>query len=395
MTTRRAALCLFLAAVSAGPLSAQPLREKPAAPAPAPRSADPRVEALLAWVEGVFPWGAGETTLDELPQVVMPGWRLYRAEKKYKADTRMNDATFLAVDDRGQWVIVGDAFVDEARVRLKQPPKTDADLEGLRAQLKRFFRGGFRLVFDPAHDRPSWKAVTVKLDTGYGEYEVGGYVKADDGALLMLGRAWERKRPIVEQRLAMLNVKETPFDGPADARVTIVEFSDMQCSYCKKRTADWEPLLAKLAGQLTIKRYFKFFPLTTEHPWAFRAASAGLCLFQERGSSIFLRFKKYVYSQQETMTVPGMDMFALDFAGANEVPAESFKGCYLKDRSNQRILNDLTEGFALRVRATPTYFIDGVPVSWFSDELMEEYLRRTYLKAPAPATKAAPAAGTR
>jgi len=46
----------------------------------------------------------------------------------------------------------------------------------------------------------------------------------------------------------MLNVRDTPSEGPDGARVTIVEFSDMQCAYCKKRSADWEPLLAKLSG---------------------------------------------------------------------------------------------------------------------------------------------------
>ena len=45
-----------------------------------------------------------------------------------------------------------------------------------------------------------------------------------------------------------------------------------------------------------------------------------------------------------------------------------------------RVLDDLSEGFAVRVRSTPTYFVDGVPLSWFSDNLMEEYLRKTYLK---------------
>ena len=59
------------------------------------------------------------------------------------------------------------------------------------------------------------------------------------------------------------------------------------------------------------------------------------------------------------------------------------------------VLEDLAEGFAVRVRSTPTYFVDGVPVSWFSDPLMEEYLRKTYLKGaglPAPAAKAPAAA---
>jgi protein-disulfide isomerase len=245
------------------------------------------------------------------------------------------------------------------------------------------------------HDRPSWKAVLVKLDSGYGDYEIGGYVKADDGALLLLGRAWDRRRSLQEQRVEMLHVKDAPFEGPADARVTVVEFSDMQCGFCKRRTADWEPLLPKLHGQLTIKHYFKFFPLTAEHQWAFRAASAGFCFFTEKGSDLFLRFKKAVYAQQDAMSVGGIDMLALDFAAANDVPDPAFKSCYLKDRSVQRILGDLTEGFGMRVRSTPTYIIDGVPVSWFTDDLMEEYLRRTYLKGaglPLPTRPAAPAA---
>ena len=77
---------------------------------------------------------------------------------------------------------------------------------------------------------------------------------------------------------------------------------------------------------------------------------------------------------------------------ANEIPEEKFKSCYLNEKANARVLADLTEGFALRVRSTPTYFIDGVPVSWFSDNLMEEYLRKTYLKGaglplPTPVVK--------
>jgi protein-disulfide isomerase len=335
--------------------------------------------------------------LEEVAAVRLPGWRLYRAEKKFKADERLNDATFVAVDDKGQVAIVGDAFLDEARLKAKEktPPKTEADLEGLRAQLKRFFRGPFRLVLDPTRDRPSWKGVAVKLDTGYGDYEVGGYVKADDGSFLLLGRAWDRRRSITEQRREILNVKETPFEGPADAKITIVEFSDMQCGFCKRRTADWEPLLAKLGGQLSIKRYFKFFPLTSEHPWAFRASSAGFCLFTQSGSELFLRFKKQVYAQQEQLTVPDMDLFALDYARANDVSESVFKSCYLQDRSTRRVLADLTEGFSIRVRATPTYFIDGVAVSWYGDDLMEEYLRKTYLKGaglPLPTRPPAPGA---
>ena len=51
----------------------------------------------------------------------------------------------------------------------------------------------------------------------------------------------------------------------------------------------------------------------------------------------------------------------------------------LDKKTNEKILADLSEGFTVRVRSTPTYFIDGVAISWFSDNIMEEYLRKTFL----------------
>ena len=91
--------------------------------------------------------------------------------------------------------------------------------------------------------------------------------------------------------------------------------------------------------------------------------------------------------------MPGVDAFAIDYAYANEIPDAKFRSCYLQAKSNDKIHADLTEGWALRVRSTPTYYIDGVFVSWFQDNLMEEFLRTTYLGGkglPLPAPAAAP-----
>ena len=364
-----------------------------AAPTPSERKVlDPRTEALTAWLEGFFVAGAGTTTVDQIAQIKIPGYRLVRANKSYTADVRANDQCYAALEDSGKAGIVGDVFIDEVRMKAPLPIKGDADLDGMRAQLKRYFRGPFRLNLDPSSDRlPAWRGVKVRSDTGYGFYDIGGYLKADDGSLLLLGRAWDRNRPVAQQRRELMKLDSTPFTGPADATVTVVEYSDMQCAYCKKRTADWEQLSERLGHALKIKRYFKAFPLTNEHPWAFRAASAGRC-FYEFAPPLFLRWKSAVYAKQEELTVPALDNFALDFTVANEIPEEKFKSCYLNEKANARVLADLTEGFALRVRSTPTYFIDGVPVSWFSDNLMEEYLRKTYMKGaglplPTPAVK--------
>ena len=48
---------------------------------------------------------------------------------------------------------------------------------------------------------------------------------------------------------------------------------------------------------------------------------------------------------------------------ANDIPEETFRSCYLQGRAVTRVLDDLSEGFAVRVRSTPTYFVDGVNLS--------------------------------
>jgi protein-disulfide isomerase len=379
----------------------QPAASKPAAPASsAAAAARPTSnDALLEWVDAFFAWGEGKVTLETMPQVVFGGGaRLVVARKTFTADARMNDQAYLVVEGGAKTVLVGDAIYDEERAKKPAPVRTEADLDGLRARLKQYLVGAFSLALDPASDRKGWKAVIVKVDTGYGSYPMAGWVKADDGTLLVLGRWWDRARSVVEQRKEYIKLAGTPATGPADARVTVVEYSDMQCGFCKKRTLDFENLVEKLSKELRIRRYVKSFPLTGAHPWAFRASSAGRCLFDgPGGADLFFRWKSNVYAKQDELSVPQVDAFALDFAVANDIDERTFRACYLQAKASEKIHADLAEGWAMRVRSTPTYFIDGVYVSWFADNIMEEFLRKTYLGGrglplPTPAAKT-PAAG--
>ncbi|MEO8586154.1 MAG: thioredoxin domain-containing protein [Acidobacteriota bacterium] len=397
MKTRVSALVVVLLAAALGceaapptpaapPATAQAAAPKPAVPsasgAAAAAPARPLSnEALVEWAEGLFAWGPGKVTIETIPQITLAsGTRLAAAKKAFTADARMNDQAYLVLEDGAKSVLVGDVIYDEDRAKRPVPVRSEADLDSLRAKLKQYLIGAFSVVLDPAGDRKGWKGVTVKADTGYGNYPMAGWVKADDGSLLMLGRWWDRTRPVAEQRKELIKLAGTPAIGPADARVTVVEYSDMQCGFCKKRTGDFENLVEKLGKELKIRRYIKSFPLTGVHPWAFRASSAGRCFFESPGGTdLFFRWKSNVYAKQDEFSVPQVDAFAMDFAVANEIDEKAFRSCYLQAKASEKIHADLAEGWALRVRSTPTYYIDGVYVSWFSDNDMEEFLRRTYL----------------
>jgi hypothetical protein len=367
-----------------------PVTPQPSNPTTAaPKSADPRTEALLGWMEGFFPYGPGALTLDALDAVRIPGWRLYRAAKKFTVDERANDQAFVLADDSGKTALVGDVFVDEARLKAPKPVLGESDIDPLRELLGRFLRGRFKVTFDPSIDRPAMKGLKIQHESGYGAYAISAFVSSGNGALLLVGRSWDRGKSFAEQRRALIRLEGAPAQGPADAEVTIVEYSDMQCPFCKKRAADLDALVHKLGKELKIRRVSKTFPIS-EHTWAFRAASAGRC-FYEKDKDAFFRWKSSVFSRQETLSVGELDTFALDFAVSNNISEEAFRSCYLQGSAVTRVLDDLAEGFAVRVRSTPTYFVDGVPLSWFSDNLMEEYLRKTYLKGAGLPLAAPPA----
>ncbi|HEX7614988.1 MAG TPA: thioredoxin domain-containing protein, partial [Thermoanaerobaculia bacterium] len=321
MKTRITALVVVLFAASLGCEAASPVSPAGQAAAPKPAAAAPKSaaaparsssnEALLEWVEAFFAWGDGKVTIETIAQIPLgSGARLAVAKKTFTADARMNDQAYLVLDDSAKSVLVGDLIYDEERAKRPLPVRSEADLDGLRTRLKQYLLGAFSVVLDPAGDRKGWKGVTVKADTGYGNYPMAGWVKADDGTLLMLGRWWDRTRSVAEQRRESIKLAGTPATGPVDARVTVVEYSDMQCGFCKKRTADFENLVEKLGKELKIRRYIKSFPLTGAHPWAFRASSAGRCFFDgPGGADLFFRWKSNVYAKQDGLSVPQVDAF--------------------------------------------------------------------------------------
>jgi protein-disulfide isomerase len=386
----RSAGVALLAVLACG-AAAQP------APSPAP-APDPDKEAIRTFLNGFLPWGKGEVKLLDLVARKVPGWRLVRAVKKHEGREDEGDQIEAALDEPGKIALIGSVFVDEERVGKDLPVASDADLVGVTSALKKAFGPvRIKMTLDPAADVPGWKGAWLAIDTGYGFYKAPAHVTAADGGFVLLGRAWDRSRPIPDQRRQLVSLKDTPSIGEDGARVTVVEFSDMQCPSCKYRTAAWEKLTEKLGSALKVKRYFKSYPLTMIHSWAFRASSAGRCFF-EKDPALFLSWKSAVYSRQETLSIDALDAFAFDFAQSNGISPDALGSCYMKPAATERILADLGEGFSLGVRSTPTFFVDGVLIQWVDEDTMEEFLRTTYLngaglplpKKTKPATTAAP-----
>jgi hypothetical protein len=311
-----------------------------------------------------------ERATDRLPG--MQGWKVHRKGRYEK----LNVERTVFVSDDGRWFFAGDSTVAPSARNVR----SSGDLGWVEEKFNSIFRTNVRAQLDPTHDAgASWKGVLVSLETGYGPVRMPGYVSSD-GKTFLQGPIWDFRVDPREERRRRIDLTLNRATGRPDAPVTVVEFADMECGYCKMRGLQMDRLLEANTGIVNVRRHYKFFPLWFGHVWAMKAASAADCLFQSVGAAPMFKFKEAVYGRQESMTVSGIDELALTSAEADGVSSNDFLSCYLRDASFGRIRKEIEEGYRLGVNSTPTYFIDGVEISWLEDKVMEDFLRTLFPK---------------
>lgn len=304
---------------------------------------------------------------------VLPGFQGYKVVRKGKYE-KLNVDKVVYVSLDGKWFFAGDSLTNPA----PRPVRSPADLDWVEAQYSKAFNRPVRAALAPERDTAGLKGVALQVDTGYMPVRMPGYV-SPDGRAYFQGSLWDFTGDPRAERRRRIDVSANRATGPADAKVTVVEFADMECGYCKMRGLQMDRLLEANAGIVSVRRHYKFFPLWLGHVWAMKAASAGDCLHRFAGQALF-SFKEAVYARQETMTVAGIDELALQAAEAAGILRADFLSCYLRDDSFARIRKDIEEGYRLGVLATPTYFVDGTEITWLEDKVMEDYLRTLFPK---------------
>ena len=140
-----------------------------------------------------------------------------------------------------------------------------------------------------------------------------------------------------------------PSLGSSDAPVTIVEFADYQCGFCKRV----QPAVDKLLAEYGDKVYFVYrdYPLDF-HPRAAPAANAARCAGDQG------KFWEY---HTNLMTGAGglEDADLMKRAETLELDMAAFSGCYESKRHQEAIMAAFQDGAGLGVTGTPTFFING------------------------------------
>ena len=343
------------------------------AQAQAPAAARSVEQEVAAYVQLYLPFDPESKVTAEKSSQVLPGFQGYHIVRKGKYEKlNVDRVVYLSLDRK--WFFAGDSFTNPA----PRPVAGPGDLAWVEGRYSQAFTRPVRAVLVPDRDAAGLKGVALEINTGYMPVRMPGYV-APDGRAYFQGSLWDFSSDPRAERRRRIDLTANRATGPANAKVTMVEFADMECGYCKMRGLQMDRLLETNAGVVSVRRHYKFFPLWLGHVWSTKAASAADCLFKFAGQAMFA-FKGSVYARQETMTVAGIDELALQAAEAAGISNADFLSCYLRDEGFARIRKDIEEGYRVGVTATPTYFIDGTEITWLEDKVMEDYLRTLFPK---------------
>ena len=160
-------------------------------------------------------------------------------------------------------------------------------------------------------------------------------------------------KPPPVQRVEV-SIQGAPFKGGEKAPVTIVEFSDFHCPFCRRVI----PTLAQLESQYgeKIRLVFRDFPIENLHPGASKAHEAARCA-NEQG-----KFWAYHDKLFDAPPQSSPEIFK-ELAKEIGLNANGFETCMNSGKYQAAIKEDIAEGNRVGVSGTPAFFINGRQIS--------------------------------
>ena len=196
-------------------------------------------------------------------------------------------------------------------------------------------------------------AAFIQSLPSYHSYGTPGAASAD--LLVTKGTPSERRVTQPEQNAS------DPVYGPANATVTIFEFSDFSCPYCHDMAGTLKDAVDRHPG---VKLVWKDFPLTAVHANAMAAHTAARCAAVQ---GKFWPYHDRLFATQDTLS----DATYHALATAVGLNVGTFSSCLTSPSTKAFITKNIAEGNALEISGTPELFVGDqrIPGAASSEEL--------------------------
>ena len=165
------------------------------------------------------------------------------------------------------------------------PVRSSADLGWIEAKISALYKTRSKGILAPERD-----AAGLQGHVGWRSSPASGRCASPatsrpTAAATSAATFWDFQMDPREERKRRIDLSTPRYQSNKDGALTIVEYADMECGYCKYRGLQMDSLLEANAKTLSYKRYYKFFPLWFNHAWSMKAASAADCLFRFAGAA--------------------------------------------------------------------------------------------------------------
>lgn len=155
-----------------------------------------------------------------------------------------------------------------------------------------------------------------------------------------------------DEDLWRMPVDDAPFEGPADALVTIVELTDFQCPYCSRGAAAMTAIRARFPDDVRLVVRQRPLPF---HENARPAAEAALEARAQLGDPAFFRMSALLFANQRVLTRPTLEALAI----AVGLDLARFRHALDEDAHEEAIARDESLGDRMGAEGTPTFYVNG------------------------------------
>ncbi|MFA6992258.1 MAG: DsbA family protein [Candidatus Gracilibacteria bacterium] len=201
--------------------------------------------------------------------------------------------------------------------------------------------------------------------------EIDAYVKEQNAAYEAQQKAAQEQQAAAQAQQDLSNAKldgdfagTSPVLGDENAPITIVEFSDFQCPYCRSFfNGAYQSIKKNYVDTGKAKIVFRQYPLSF-HPDAYMTAMASLCARAQGDDKTFYDFHDRVFvGQSGDGTVRITEDALVGYATDMKLDAKKFKKCIDDGEYADVIKNDQNVANQAGVDGTPAFIINGIFVS--------------------------------
>jgi protein-disulfide isomerase len=256
----------------------------------------------------------------------------------------------------------------------QNPPADDSQLlKNSEAFVRKLFAWGpeFQVKLGPASQSPAPDYYLVPVQITFDKQSDTGILYiSKDGKTLLRGEVFDTSADPFAGNRGKLHPDGNPSKGPADARVTLVEFSDFQCPHCRQL---YEAMKTLGPRYPQIRIVFKDLPIAAIHPWAETAALGGRCAYMQSPDA-FWQVHDALFENQEFISAANIYERLVELAGQAGLDKDAFKACLASPEAAKAIETNMEDAKVLSVTSTPTVFVNGRPVIGGDPATLQQYI---------------------